>query len=83
MDGNNANLVAAHTKDLSVLLQTLWLRRTAVISMFFGQKLTDVEPGTHLVVECGLPKKFKDTLDGETRRIRKQLTEEQQAAWAK
>ena len=57
MDGNDANLVAAHTKDLSVLLQTLWLRQTAVTSTFFGQKLTDIEPGTHLVVECGLSKK--------------------------
>ena len=82
-NGNNADLINKHIKDLSVLLQTLWLRQTANTSMFFRQKLTKVEPNIHIVLKCGLPKQFKKAVNGETRKIRQQLTEAHQEAFAR
>ena len=66
-----------------MLLQTLWLRQIANTSTFFGQKLTNIEPNTHIVLECGLLKQFKEAINEETKKIEKQLTKAHQEAHQK
>ena len=52
-------LIDEHTRDFSVLLQTLWLRRSAETSTFFGEPLTPVLPDIRSLLSCLLLAKFK------------------------
>lgn len=47
-----------YVKQWTVVLGTLWLKRSATRSAFFGHTLTNVPLNTHHRVSCQLPPRF-------------------------
>ena len=65
----NEDVIAKHTRDLSVLLQTLWLRQSFETFIFFGSLLINILPNKHCTLRCILPPEFEDVVNGPLREI--------------
>lgn len=76
-------VIAKHTEALSIVLQALWLRRSAETSTFFGAALTSVLKNKHQAIGCRLPKEFEDAVNGRTKEIGREITEKHKKAVAK
>lgn len=60
VDEKETDLVtkSKHLAELATVLGTLWLKRSATQSTFFGHALTDLPPNTHYLVNYLLPGGF-------------------------
>ena len=76
-------LMPEHVRKLSIVLNTIWLRRSATRSKFFDQPLTNVLPNIHHDVECILPPEFLEVVNSEVLTITSVLQKELDQATAK
>ena len=54
----NKEIIDKHVANLAVVLETLWLRRNAETSRFFGHALVKIPSNHHQVIKCTLFKEF-------------------------
>jgi len=77
------NTMNRHIKLLTDVLGTLWLKRSATRSLFFGNPLTEVIANTHYVINCPLPTRYNELVNSPLMTITDQLKKEHAVAKAK
>lgn len=74
---------STHMAKLQQILSTLWLKRSADTSTFFGKPLTEPIPNRHHIVECPLPAKYLEMVNKSAENVSAELRDEHQTALAR
>lgn len=64
---------STHVAKLQQILSTLWLKRSADTSTFFGKPLTEPIPNRHHIVECPLPAKYVEMVNKSAENVSAEL----------